>query len=172
MRILELIADFGIKANSFPIAMGGEEEGGMPKEGTLSGFLHEYESQTQKFRDHITFPEFCKIMVRRSNQLDMDIFLLSTFYGSLTCSVRAWMEELDTFLQQHQISEDEAIRVVALHFGGKAYAWWIFESFSLNNTNNSSYEGFTKTLVEGFDGKIAETHVVETNKPEQKKPCM
>jgi len=31
------------------------EEEGMPKRGTLSGFLHEYESQTQNFRDHISF---------------------------------------------------------------------------------------------------------------------
>ena len=41
---------------SFSITERNQE--GMPKRGTLSGFLHEYESQTQKFRDHITFPEF------------------------------------------------------------------------------------------------------------------
>ena len=76
----------------------GKEEGGMPKRGTLSGFLHEYESQTQKFRDHTTFLEFCKIMVRRSKQHNMDRFLLYIFYGSPNCSARAWIEELDTFL--------------------------------------------------------------------------
>ena len=47
-------------------SMRGEEEGGMPKGGTLSGFFLEYESQTRGFRDHIYFPYFCKIMVRRS----------------------------------------------------------------------------------------------------------
>ena len=78
-----------------------EEEEEMPKKGTLRGFLHEYESQTQRFRDHITFPEFCKIMVRRSKKHDEDIFLLSIFDGSPTCSARAWIEELDTFFQQH-----------------------------------------------------------------------
>ena len=57
-----------------------EEE--MSKKGTLIGFLHEYESQTQRFRDHITFPEFCKIMVRRSKQHDEDRFILSVFDGS------------------------------------------------------------------------------------------
>ena len=53
----------------------------------------------------------------------MGRFIQYTFYGSPTCLARAWVEELDTFLQQHQISEDEAIRVAALHLGGKAYAW-------------------------------------------------
>ena len=42
------------------------DEGQMPKRETLSDFLQEYESQTQKFRDHITFPEFFKIKVERS----------------------------------------------------------------------------------------------------------
>ena len=74
------------------------EEEGMPKRGTLSCFLHEYESQNQKFRDHITFPKFFKIKVRRSKQHNVDRFLLSTFDGSPTCSVMAWVEELDTFL--------------------------------------------------------------------------
>ena len=72
----------------------------------------------------------------------MDRFLVSIFDGSPTCSARAWVEELDTFLQQHKISEDEAIRVAVLHFGGKAYAWWIFESFSLKNSKTSSYARF------------------------------
>ena len=107
------------------------EEEGMTRRETLSDFLQEYESQTQNFRDHITFREFFKIEVKRSKQHDMDRFLLSNFDGSPTCFARAWVEELDNDLQQHQISEDEAIKVAALHFGGKDYAWWIFESFSL-----------------------------------------
>ena len=60
----------------------------------------------------------------------MDIFFLSTFDGSPTCSAKAWVEEFCTYLQQHLVSE-EAIRVAALHFEVKVYAWWIFESFSL-----------------------------------------
>ena len=31
------------------------KEGGMPKREILSDFLHEYESQTKRFTDHITF---------------------------------------------------------------------------------------------------------------------
>ena len=91
----------------------------------------------------------------------MNIFTLSTFDGSPICSARAWVEELHTYLQHHQVSEDEAIRVAALHFEGKAYAWWMFESFSLKNVNTSSFSKITKRLVERFDKKH------ETIKPRQ-----
>ena len=45
--------------------MGG---GKMPKRRTLSDMLQEYESQTEKFRDHTGFAEFCKIQVEKSKQ--------------------------------------------------------------------------------------------------------
>ena len=66
-----------------------------------------------------------------------------------------------------QILEDEAIKVAALHLRGKAYAWWIFESFSLRNVNISSYANFTKALVENFDRRIHEIHMVILNKKTQ-----
>ena len=80
------------------ISMREMEEGGMTRRETLSGFMQEYESQTQKFRDHIIFPEFCKVKVERIKQHDMDKFLLSTFDGSPTRSSRAWVEDLDSYL--------------------------------------------------------------------------
>ena len=57
------------------------KEGGMPKRETLIDFMQEYESQTEKFRDHITFQEFFKIKVERIKQHDMDRFSLSNFDG-------------------------------------------------------------------------------------------
>ena len=99
----------------------------------------------------------------------MDRFILSTFDGSPTCSARAWVKELESYLQQHHIYEDEAIRIAALHFGGKAYAWWIFESCSLKNSNTSSYARFIKTLVGRFDRKLPKTHVLEQEKPKKTK---
>ena len=92
------------------------------------------------------------------------------FDGSPKCSARAWVEELDTYLQQHQVSENEAIKVLALNFGGKAYAWWMFEYFSLKNENTSTYAKFTRRIVERFDEKHSETPLVELNKPKQTKP--
>ena len=51
-----------------------------------------------------------------SSFLFMRHWIISIFDGSPTCSARAWVVELDTFLQQHQISKDEAIKIAALHF--------------------------------------------------------
>ena len=59
------------------------EEEEMHRRETLSDFMQEYESQTKKFRDHITFPEFFKIKVERSKKHNMSRFFLSTFDGSL-----------------------------------------------------------------------------------------
>ena len=44
------------------------EGGRMLERKTLSDLLQEYESQTERFRDHNTFQEFCKIQVERSKQ--------------------------------------------------------------------------------------------------------
>ena len=88
-------------------------------------------------------------------------FFLSNFYGSPLCPARAWVKELDMFLQQHQVSEFEAIKVAALHFEGKVYAWWLFESFSLKNANTYTYAKFIKILVEIFDETSCETSTIE-----------
>ena len=75
------------------------------------------------------------------------------------------MKELDTFVQQHQVSEFEAIKVVALNFEGKAYAWWLFESFSLKNANTSTYAKFIRRILEIFYEKFHETTIMEKIKP-------
>ena len=108
-------------------------------------------------------------MVRRNKQHDEDRFLLYFFDGSSTYSANAWNKKLDTFLQQHQILEDEAIRVAALHLGGEVYAWWLFESFTLKNVNTPSAM-FIRTLMKRFGRKNSKTHVEETNTFKQKKP--
>ena len=80
------------------------------------------------------------------------------------------MEELDTCLQQHQVSKDEAIRVAMLHLEGKDYAWWFYESSSLKDENMSTYARFTRRLVKRFNGKHSETSLVELVKHKQTKP--
>ena len=95
------------------------EEEDMPKKETLSDYLQEYESQSKRFKDHLKFQGFCKIKEERSTrckQHDVGIFFLSTFDGSPKYLARAWVEELDTYLRQHQVSENEAIKVAVLHF--------------------------------------------------------
>ena len=112
------------------------EEGNVPKKETLGDYLQEYESQSKRFKDHLNFQGFWKIKEDqrpsahsrsiRSKQQGAGRFFLFTFDGSPKCLARAWVKELDTYVQQHQVSEDEAIKVAALHFEGKAYAWWLF----------------------------------------------
>ena len=70
----------------------------IPKRKTLSEFLHEYESQNERFRDHTNFQKFYKIQVEESKKQDADRFLLSTFAGSPTCLAGAWVKELDSYL--------------------------------------------------------------------------
>ena len=90
-----------------------------------------------------------------------DRLLLSTFYGSLAGSAKAWVEELESILQQHNISKDDATKFSVFHLIGKAHAWWILESFPLRNAHVLSYANFTKALVKIFDEGIHKTHVEE-----------
>ena len=71
------------------------------------------------------------------------------------------MEEVDTYLQQYQVSKDEYIRVAALHLEGKAYAWWFYESYSIKYVNMFTYASFTRNIVKRFDERHFETSVVE-----------
>ena len=93
----------------------------MTKRETSSDFLKEDESQALKLRKKFCFSEHCKAKVKSRKQSDR--FTLSTFEGSPTCSAKEWLKEMDTFLQLHQIPEEEAIIIVALRLRGKAYAW-------------------------------------------------
>lgn len=156
------------------------EEEDVLKEETLGDYLQEYESQTQIFRDHLNFQGFFKIKEyripsnhdrsTRCKQQDVGRFFLSTFDGSPKCSVRAWVEELVTYLHQHQVSQEEAIRVASLHLEVRAYAWWFYESSSLYDGNISTYERFTRKLVKRFDEKHSETSLVKLAKHTQTKP--
>ena len=51
------------------------KDGGMPKRETLSGLLQGYESQTERFRDHLNFSKFCKIKMREASRR-IDFFYL------------------------------------------------------------------------------------------------
>lgn len=148
------------------------EKGDVPKKGILGDYLQEYEAQSKGFKYHLKLQGFCKIkeeIITRSKQHGVGIFFLSTFYGSPKCPARAWVKELDNYVQQHQVSENEAIKVAVLHLEGKAYSWWLFEYFSLKNENTSTYAKFIRRIVERFDEKSYETPSIESIKPYQTK---
>lgn len=109
----------------------GEEEGETPKEETLGDYLREYESQSKRFKEPLSFPKFFQIKEeRRSNrtmssrgcmQHTLGRNFLPTFDGSPESSAKSWVKKLDTYFQLHQVSEEHSIRVAALHLQGKAY---------------------------------------------------
>ena len=109
-----------------------EEEGDTPKEETLGDYLQEYESQSRRFKEHLSFQGFFQLKeeIRLNNynkrrgcmQHTLGRFFLPTFDGSPKSTAKAWVKELDTYFQLHKVSGEEAIRVVALHIEGKAYA--------------------------------------------------
>ena len=57
-----------------------------------------------------------------------------------------------------------------MHIQGKAYAWWLFESSSLNNANISTYEKFTWMLVKRFDLKQSKASLGKQTKPKKSEP--
>ena len=70
-------------------------------------------------------------------------------------------------MQLHQVTEEQSLRVAALHLQGKAYAWWLFEFSSLKGINISSYARFTRRLVTRFDERHYETYLGEKIKPKK-----
>ena len=118
------------------------EEEDAPREETLSDYLQEYESQSWRFKEHLDFREFCKLKEARYNNHKISkrgrIFL-SHFDGSAECTAKAWVEELDSYFQLHQVSKKEAIRVAALHLKGMAHDWWFNDSTSFCHANVETY---------------------------------
>ena len=144
------------------------KKGGVPEKETLREYLQAYEAQSKEFKDDLNFQGLYKIKERKltkEEQHGKGRFYLSIFDRSPKCPVKIWVKELDNFMQQHQVSEIEAIKVVALHFEGKAYACWLFESFSLNNANTPTYARFIEILIERFDEAPCVSSSVDIVKP-------
>ena len=57
---------------SMPTFLAREEaEGETPKEETLGDYLQEYESQSKRFKEHLSFLEFCQLKEERRSNRDM-----------------------------------------------------------------------------------------------------
>ena len=81
----------------------------------------------------------------------MGRFFFPSFDGSPKCTTKAWVGKLDIYFQLHQVSEAEAIKVVALHLEGEAHDWWFHGLSILGHANVATYADFTRRLVEIFD---------------------
>ena len=54
----------------------------------------------------------------------------------------------------------EAIKIVALHLEGEAQDWWFHGLTTLGNHHITSYSAFTNNLVERFDPRDSEGHIM------------
>ena len=127
-------------------------EGGHLEHEILSRYLAEYKSQPRAFKETLTLPQFIQLGEERrpcsNGKMRDNIFLLSTFDGSSTCSARAWGMNLDAFFLLHPMVQREAIEIVALHLEGEANIWWFIH---LSHARVSAFADFTQRLIKTFD---------------------
>ena len=139
----------------------------------MGDYIQEYESQSWRFKEHLNFQEFCQLeetRPRNHNRSRRGRFFVPNFDGSSTCTTKDWIDQLDSYLHLHQVSEKEALRIAALHLEGKAHTWWFYESSSFNHANIANYARFSKKLVKSFDVKQLETSKIELAKHKHSKP--
>ena len=81
-------------------------------------------------------------------------FLLSTFDGSLTCAVEAWVKKLEAFFLLHPIVDRETISIAALHLDGEAKTWWFSHGM---HARVSTLADFSQMLIRRFGKRREET---------------
>ena len=136
---------------------------GKEKKETLGNYFEEYESQPQRFKEHLSFQEFFRIKDGRRNdsnqregklmqgsalQRSMVGFFFPTFDGTPKHTTKAWVEKLDTYFHLHKVSEMEVIKIATLHLEGEAQDWWFHGLTTLGYHHITSYSDFTQKLVE------------------------
>ena len=97
------------------LAMGNE---GFQEQESLEDYFMEYESQTQRFKDHLSFQEFFQIKDNRRPKhhnrsggfihnhdlhRTMGILFLPNFYGSFKCTAKSWVEKLEIYFQLNKV---------------------------------------------------------------------
>ena len=88
------------------------ENEGPQEQASLEDYFVEYDSQNQRFKDHLSFQEFCHLKDRRrprqqykdggffhnhDRHHSMGRFVFPKFDGSSTSSAKAWVEKLDIY---------------------------------------------------------------------------
>lgn len=158
------------------------ENEGLHEQVSLEEYFEEYESQNQRFKDHLIFQEFFHLKDKRrpryqyrdggfTQNHDQHLFMgrlfLPKFDGSSTSSAKAWVEKLDIYLQLNKVPEMEAIKIAVIHFEGEAHNWWFHGLSTLVHANVTTYFEFTRILVERFDRKDLESPFMSLAKLKQ-----
>lgn len=85
------------------------------------------------------------------SQLTIGRMYFPTYDGSAKCTAQTWVETLDTYFQLNRMTEVEAIKMATLHLEGEAHEWWLHFFSTLGHASMTSYEDFTRRVVEHFD---------------------
>ena len=83
------------------------------------------------------------------------------FYGTSHISAKAWVQNLDAYLQLNVMEEEREIKFATLHLNGKAHDWWFHGMTTLGHEHVTSYIDFTQRLIEKFDREGPELHFME-----------
>ena len=153
------------KCSTMPTFLVVENEGPHDK-ASIEEYFVEYDSQSQKFKDNLSFQDFCHIKNRRRPGLQyrdggffhsihhtMGRLFFPKFDGSSSNSAKESVEKLDIYFQLNKVSETKSIKITTLHFEGEAHNWWFHGLSTLGPINVNTYAKFTRRLVERFDRK-------------------
>lgn len=83
------------------------------------------------------------------------------FDGTSKCTMRAWVEKLDTYCHINQFLEVEAIKLASFHLEEDAHDWGFHGLDTLGHANVNYYKEFTKRVLQCFEKRYTESHFSE-----------
>ena len=96
-----------LQCGTMPTFLAREEEVETLKEETLGDYLQKYESQSRRFKEHLSFQEFCQLKedrrlsnynrIRVCKHHTLGRIFLPTFDGSPQSSANSWVRKIDTY---------------------------------------------------------------------------
>jgi hypothetical protein len=75
------------------------------------------------------------------------------FEESSKSIARAWVKNLDTYLQLNLLTEAEEIQYATLHLEGEAHEWWSHGLVTLGHADITSYVEFNLIFMDRFEKK-------------------
>lgn len=85
-------------------------------------------------------------------------FLIPTFDVSSKCTIRAWVEKLNTYFHLNQMKNIEAIKMATWKLEGGTHDWWFHGIYMSGHVGDTSYEDLTWRLMEYFDLRHLKIH--------------
>jgi len=72
-----------------------------------------------------------------------------------------WVEKLDVYFHLNQMTEVEAMKIATLHLKGEAHDWWFHGLTMMGHAGVTTYEDFTRSVLERFERRDLEEHFGE-----------